>query len=154
MLMAVRFGNPRIVSLEILELVFGQQQMLRIVRQQHPALRANEEVPVLPLRDDALFPKLRLMDALIPSQLAGGHLAALAILINRGKRRRGDFGMRIGTERFDRLRRVELEGPERQIVPMATEVGHRAVSKIPPAIPFRAGKIDLVEWPGRRGTEP
>src|SRR6266481_3643484 len=62
--------------------------------------------------------------------------------------------MRIGAERFNRLGGIELEGPKRQVVPVAAEVGHRAVAKIPPAIPLRPRKIDFMEWAGRRGAEP
>src|SRR6476646_10624498 len=62
--------------------------------------------------------------------------------------------MRIGTERLDRLRRIELEGPKRQVVPVAAEVRHRSIAKIPPAIPLRSRKIDLVERPGGCGAKP
>src|SRR5689334_11565868 len=54
----------------------------------------------------------------------------------------------------DGQRMIELERPEWQIVPMASEVTHGAAAKIPPAIPLRARKIDLVKRTLRRGAEP
>src|ERR1043165_8463585 len=37
---------------------------------------------------------------------------------------------------------------------MASQVAHGAVAEIPPAIPFRSWKIDVVERPLRRRPEP
>src|SRR5207249_3425009 len=65
-----------------------------------------------------------------------------------------DLGMRRGTAGFDGERRAKLQRPERQVVPMAAEVAHRAVAKVPPAIPFRTWKIDFVKRPLRRRTQP
>ena len=48
----------------------------------------------------------------------------------------------------------QLERPERQVVPVAAQVGHGAVAEVPPAIPLRPGEIDVVEGPLRRGAQP
>ena len=37
---------------------------------------------------------------------------------------------------------------------MAAQVAHRAVAEVPPAVPLRSGQVDVVERPGRGGTEP
>src|SRR5262245_24795312 len=55
---------------------------------------------------------------------------------------------------FDGEGGLKLEGPERQIVPVAAGVRHRAAPKIPPAIPLRPGEIDVVVGAIRRGPEP
>src|SRR5262249_10648935 len=97
---------------------------------------------------------LRLVVALIPGELASRRVAARAVFINRRHRGRSDFRMRIWAERLNRLGCIELERPKWQIVPMAAEVRHRPVTKIPPTIPARAGEIGFVEGPMRRWTDP
>src|SRR5438132_14293301 len=37
---------------------------------------------------------------------------------------------------------------------MTPQIAHGAVAKIPPAIPFRPGKIDGMKWPRRRRPKP
>ena len=37
---------------------------------------------------------------------------------------------------------------------MAAQVAHGAVAEVPPAVPLRAGEVDLVERPRGRGAEP
>ena len=61
--------------------------------------------------------------------------------------RRRAFGL-------DRAGDWQLERPERQVVPVAAEVGHRPVAEIPPAVPSWAGQIDLVERAVWRRAEP
>ena len=62
--------------------------------------------------------------------------------------------MRFRPPGLDRQRCFELQGPERQVDQMAAEVRHRAVAKVPPAVPFRTGEIIVVERPGRRRALP
>src|SRR5439155_7726533 len=81
-------------------------------------------------------------------------IAARAVGVSGAHRRRCDLGVWRWPARFDRKRRLELESPERQVVPMAAEVAHGAVAEIPPAIPFRTGYVDRMKRPGRRGAEP
>src|SRR6185369_6729165 len=73
------------------------------------------------------------------------------VFIHRGG---GDFRMRRWTAGFHGEGRLQFEGPEREIVPVAAEIAHRAIAKVPPAIPFRSGEINRVEWPGRCRTKP
>ena len=56
--------------------------------------------------------------------------------------------------RFNRSGVVQLQRPEWQIEPMATQIRHGSVTEIPPAIPFGAGEVDAVEWPFGGGAEP
>ena len=53
--------------------------------------------------------------------------------------------MRRRSECLNGSRRLEFEGPERQIVPVAAKVTHGAVTVIPPAIPFRSRIVDIVK---------
>ena len=62
--------------------------------------------------------------------------------------------MRWWTERLDGPWRLQLECPERQVVPVASQVAHGTVAEVPPAIPFRTGVVDLVKWPFWRGPKP
>src|SRR6185295_7449171 len=55
---------------------------------------------------------------------------------------------------FDGLRRVQLEGPEGEVVPVAAQVAHRARTEVPPAVPLGTGEVDRVEGPHRRGADP
>src|SRR5262249_45890377 len=55
---------------------------------------------------------------------------------------------------FDGQRAIELERPEWEVHPMASEVRHRAVAEVPPAVPFRPGQIDFIERALRRGAQP
>src|SRR5262249_30993638 len=48
----------------------------------------------------------------------------------------------------------QLQRPERQVVPVAAEIAHRAAAEIPPAIPFRTGEVDRMERPRRCRAQP
>ena len=52
--------------------------------------------------------------------------------------------MRWLSKGLNRFRGIKLESPEGKIVHVTSEVGHRTAAEIPPSIPLRAGKIDLV----------
>ena len=87
--------------------------------------------------------------------VTGGHVAAGAVLVGRRVIDAGAIsGCGGGPLASIGQRGLELQGPERQVVPVAAEVAHRAVAEIPPAIPLRPGEVDVVERPGRGGAEP
>ena len=94
---------------------------------------------VAPLGDGALAPGLGLLLALVPVQRDRRHVAARAVLVDGVHRGRGDLGVRRGAEGLDRPRGVELQRPERQVVPVAAEVAHGAVAEIPPSVPLGPG---------------
>ena len=101
------------------------------------------------------FHKFWFVFTLIPMQFHGRQLAARIVLVGGVHRRRRDFRMGRRSCRL-RLRPwgLELERPERQVVPVAAQVAHRAVAEIPPAIPLGPWEVNLVERPFRSGPEP
>ena len=115
----------------------------------------TNRMPLSQLGDRAGRPQLGLLLALVPG--AAGPAACRrgrSVFVGRVHRRRGDLRVRRRAERLDGPRRLELQRPERQVVPVAAQVAHGAVAEVPPAVPFRPGEVDLVERPGRRGAEP
>ncbi len=54
---------------------------------------------------------------------------------------------RTGAFGFYGQRRSDVQGIKRQIIPVTSQIAHRSVAKIPPAIPFRSGNIDRMERP-------
>ena len=64
------------------------------------------------------------------------------------------IGVRGRTGGLDRQRLFKLQGPERQIDPVAPKITHRPVSEIPPSVPLGAGKVDFIKWPFWRRAQP
>ena len=48
---------------------------------------------------------------------------------------------------FDGCGCIEVESPEREVVPVTSQVGHGAVAEVPPTIPFGSREIDRMKWP-------
>ena len=92
--------------------------------------------------------------ALMPVQGHGRQVAARHRRCRWRASRRGQLRMRRRAFGFDGERMIQLEGPPRQVVPVAAKVGHRAVAEIPPAVPLGAGPIHFVERAEWRGAEP
>lgn len=114
--------------------------MLAVVGEQH-AFVADEEDAAVPFADEGIvLPHVGFVRTLMPVELARGHVATRAVFINSMHGGRGNIGMWWRTESFDAERRIEFQRPERQIVPMAAEIGHGAIAEIPPAIPLWSGK--------------
>jgi hypothetical protein len=91
---------------------------------------------------------------MVPSQFHRRQLAANAVFIGRLHRSGSNIEMRFRTAGLDRQRCFEFQSPARQVDKVAAEVRHRAVSKIPPAVPFWTGEIIIVEWAGRCRAQP
>ena len=92
--------------------------------------------------------------ALMPGEGDGGQGAPLAVLVGRAHRGGRDFRVRRRTGGFDGQRGLQLQGPKRQVVPMAAQIAHGAVAKIPPTIPFGTREINRVERPLGSWPEP
>src|SRR5262245_30009024 len=151
--MAERLRDERFGPFEVRELGFRQQSVFAVIGKQH-ALVADEQNSAFPLRDPGFFQDLRLIRPLVPAEPHWRHRSTLTVLVRDHHRRGRDLGVRRGAGGFDRQRAIELERPEWEVHPMASEVRHRAVAEVPPAIPFRPGQIDFIERALRRGAQP
>jgi hypothetical protein len=136
------------------EVGFGQELVFAVVGDEH-AFGADEQDAAGPLRDDGVvLPGVRFGGSLMPVDAAGGELATDAVLVSGGERGGGDLGMRGRAKGFDGQRSVELQRPERQVIPVGAEVRHGAIAKVPPAIPFGPGEIDVVVRAEGGGADP
>src|ERR1035438_4582398 len=127
--------------------------MLPVIGQENPHA-ADKEAAAIPLGDPAIFPDLRFVLALMPGESHGGQLAACSIFIGRGHGSRSDLRMRRRSAGFGSQWSLELECPKWKVIPVAAQIAHGAVSKIPPAIPLWSWEVDRVEWPLRGGAKP
>jgi hypothetical protein len=140
--------------MEVGEIFFGEENVFRVVGEEHAPIAADEENAAVPFGNSAGFPEFGFVFALIPAKRDGRLAGAWAVSVNGDHGGRGDFGMRRWAFGFDAQRGLEFEGPKRKVVPMAAKVAHGAVTEIPPAIPFRAGKIDGMKRARGRRAEP
>ena len=102
-----------------------------------------------------VLPDRRLVLALVPVSLTAGISPRGAVLVGRRSCDAGAIsGCGGGPLASTVSGALQLQRPERQVVPVAAEVAHGAVAEIPPAIPFRPGDVDGVERPLRRRAEP
>src|SRR5262245_55518362 len=62
------------------------------------------------------------------------------------------MGRRTGC--FDREGYLQIESPEWKVVPVAAQVRHRAVAKVPPAIPFGSWHVHFIERSLGCGSQP
>ena len=138
---------------EAREVLLGQKQVLSVVGEQH-AFFPNEQRAVAPLRDAALFPDFRALVALMPGHPHWRQVAAGAEFVDRAHGGGRDLGMGRRTEGLDGEWRLQLQRPERQVVPVRSEVAHGAVAEIPPAVPFRSREVDLIVGPVRCSADP
>src|SRR5262245_753310 len=127
--------------------------MLAVVGQDHP-LGTNEEDSAVPLRNRPRLPRRGLVSTLVPREPDGGQLSPRTVLVVDVHRGRRNLGVGRWSERLHRPWRLELECPERQINPVASQVAHRPIGEIPPTIPLWPWEIDFVEWAGRGRSEP
>ena len=100
------------------------------------------------------MPKLRFLFALVPSNCDRWHVAARAVRVASAHGGWRDFRMRRRPAGFDGERMTKLKSPEGEVVPVAAQIAHGAAAEIPPAIPFRSGKIDVVKRALGCRTEP
>src|SRR5262245_975510 len=151
--MAERLRDERFGPFKVSEPGFRQQSVFAVIGKQH-ALIADEQNAAFPLWDAGFFQDLRLIRPLVPGEPHRRHRSTLTVLVRDPHRRGRDLGVRRGAGGFDRQRAIELERPKWQVHPMASEVRHRAVAEVPPAVPFRPGQIDFIERALRRGAQP
>ena len=120
------------------------------------ALLTDEKSGVAPLRDFLVTPDLRLLRSLVPGMLQCRISVATGsegILDAHGSR--SDVMVRFWTrKRLDGQRCIQFKCPPGKIISMTTQIRHGTVPKIPPAIPFRSRKIDIVEGTVGSGPDP
>ena len=127
--------------------------MPAVIAQEHP-VAADKQDAAFPFRDRIVFPQLGFVGTLVPSDFAGGHLSARSVFVEGRHRCRGDLFVGRWAERLDGLRMIELQCPERQIIEVASQVGHRSVGKVPPSVPLGTWQIDFVKRPRRSRSDP
>src|SRR5690349_12692931 len=139
--MSRRPRDPWRRRLKAVKFLLWKQHMLAVIGQKH-AFAANEQTATIPLWYGSALPQLRLIFALVPGELHRREFPPSAILVGCAHRSRRDLRVWRRAAGLHRERCLKFQSPKRQVIPMTSEIAHRAISKIPPPVPFRAGEID------------
>ena len=151
-MMTDRFGDERLGAGEVAEFPLGQKDIPPVIGQQH-SLIAHEQKPLSHLGIAPPFAMAQAFFALVPMHLDRRQVAAGRIHTLHASRR-CDFRMRMWAEGLDRAPVPGAESPEWQIIPVASQVAHGAITKVPPSIPLGTGEVDFVERPCGCGAKP
>ena len=136
LLVADRFGEGRIGHFEVGERFPGQENMARVVGQQH-ALVAHEQHGRVPCRDFPRSQKRRFPAAVVPGEAQRGHVATGGIGVAHDEPLRRAVGIERWALGLNGRGVPELECPEGQVTVVAAKVAQGAVAVGPPVAPAK-----------------